>query len=395
MSGGRRWIPGAAGFFLFGAVYYFLVPYAAFRWMPDSVMVRAAAPYVGAKFFDAWYWVDCAVIGASWTAGYLLGQRLPVRAGSLADEANEEPLATRVLVLALGLFLLFQVASAVRGGASFFTGYETYDIAVLGPLSTTLFSAVLLAIFSRDRVSRIAFLLLFLVTSVLMLGFGSRLFFLLGAVSLLISRVAGNAAILRRPWLYAGLAVLVGIVVPVGLLRQGADVSWQGMADIGVAEPVFTAVSAATFLENGGGRPLLSVPVDVLASFVNFIPSVVWPSKTEVLTAMMDNPHVYSPFGASALLGNLYANFGIFYPVFLAGVGAYYGFLRRKAQGSAFFQAVYFVALPLLMFHFFRENFVTVIKVMLFNALILPWVAIRLALYLSRAVAAQPAAPGR
>ena len=62
-------------------------------------------------------------------------------------------------------------------------------------------------------------------------------------------------------------------------------------------------------------------------------------------------------------------------------IGFLYGYLNKLAKFSIFYRAVYFSLLPLLMFHFFREGFITVIKVMFFNGFILPAIIV-LFLYL-------------
>jgi hypothetical protein len=109
-----------------------------------------------------------------------------------------------------------------------------------------------------------------------------------------------------------------------------------------------------------------------LAAIIHFIPSAIFPGKLDLISAITFNENITSPFGAKALLVNLYSNFGFFYPIFLALVGSYYGFLSRKARYSVFYRATYFSALPVLAFLFFREDLSTIIKVVVFNGLAVP-----------------------
>jgi len=123
---------------------------------------------------------------------------------------------------------------------------------------------------------------------------------------------------------------------------------------------------------------VLNIPVDIAAAFINFIPSFLYPEKMLLISKLTFDENKESPFGASALFSNLYSNFGVFYPIYIFFIGYFYGFLRAKSFWSPFFRAVYFSLLPLLMFHFFREGFITFIKVLIFNGLIFPFLLLSL-----------------
>ena len=139
----------------------------------------------------------------------------------------------------------------------------------------------------------------------------------------------------------------------IGLWRAGGDASSEELVAVFLAEPLFTSVSGATYIENMGGRPLTGLPVDIFASVINFIPTIVFPEKLELISNLTYDPNKYSPFGASALMVNIYSNFGIFFPVYFFAIGIFYGYLRKKAKYSRFYLAVYFSVLPLLMFNAF------------------------------------------
>ena len=113
------------------------------------------------------------------------------------------------------------------------------------------------------------------------------------------------------------------------------------------------------------------------------MPSVVFPGKIEVINQLTFNSAAESPLGGKSLIVNLYFNFGMFYPIYLIAIGSYFGFLSKKASSSVFYRATYFSALPLLLFLFFREGLITVVKVMFFNGLIVPLVVSLLMIELS------------
>jgi hypothetical protein len=154
------------------------------------------------------------------------------------------------------------------------------------------------------------------------------------------------------------------------------ELSTDALIFIFFAEPLFTSTSGAIYIDNMNGRPLLSFPIEILASFINFIPTVIFPEKLELIELLTYNEAKASPFGASSIIVNIYSNFGILYPIYFFLIGLFYGYLKKLAKFSRFYKAVYFSLLPLLMFHFFREGFITVIKVIFFNGFILPLVIV-------------------
>ena len=72
------------------------------------------------------------------------------------------------------------------------------------------------------------------------------------------------------------------------------------------------------------------------------------------------------------MIANVYPNFGFFYPLYIGFIGGYYGYLYKRAHKSVFYRAVYFSALPILVFFFYREPIFTLVKVMFFNGLLVP-----------------------
>ena len=199
------------------------------------------------------------------------------------------------------------------------------------------------------------------------------MFFVLGFMTLILGVVSKNRELLKSVRLYTLIASLGLLVVVVGIVRQGGgELSSDQLIGVFFAEPLFTSISGSLFLENSGGRPIYGVPHDVFASVIHFIPSAVFPGKVELMSQITFNENVESPFGAKSLIVNLYSNFGRFYPIFVATIGAYFGFLFTKAQASVFYRAIYFSALPILLLFFFRESLVTVIKVLIFNGLVVP-----------------------
>jgi len=357
-------------------VYYFLAPYFALQWIDGVILIDAARQFFKDDFFDFFYFLDCVVVLISWCGGYFLAKRIVIRGAPSLDFFARNHTLSWLLILFLYLFLIFHTVSSYFSGASFFSGYENYDIAVLGPLATTLYISVLFFHFFVDKSIKRAFLLIFLISSILMIGLGSRMFFILGSITLVIGYVSRNPDALKKIYFYLSLILLFSFVVLVGIFRGTDEISSEMFIGIAFAEPLYIATSASTYLANIGERPFLSFPSDLIASLINFIPSAIYPDKLNFIESIVLDVNKFSPFGGSSLLVNLYSNFGVAYPIFVFLIGLFYGYLYKRALTSRFFRAVYFSVLPLLMFYFFREGFITVFKVMFYNSLIFPLIVI-------------------
>ena len=209
------------------------------------------------------------------------------------------------------------------------------------------------------------------------------MFFVLSFMALMLGLVSKNRKLLKNLWAYSFVLVFAFLVVIVGIVRGGEEISSDKLMAVFFAEPLFTSITGSLYFENSGGRPMYSVPYDLYASIIHFIPSAVYPGKVELISAITFDENIVSPFGAKALMVSLYSNFGYFYPIFVASLGFYYGFLYKKALNSVFYRATYFSALPILMFYFFREGLPTVMKVMFFNGLVVPLFVALLLIWLS------------
>jgi hypothetical protein len=199
------------------------------------------------------------------------------------------------------------------------------------------------------------------------------MFFALSFLALMLGLVAKNKKLLKSLHFYSLITIFGLLIIAVGIVRDGGgEITGDKLLAIFFAEPLFTSISGSLYLENSGERPAFGIPNDLFASVIHFVPSAIYPGKMQLIGEITHNEDVVSPFGGKSLIVSLYSNFGFFYPVFIAFIGFYYRVLYRKAQNSVFFRATYFSALPLLLFLFFRENLITVIKVMFFNGLAVP-----------------------
>lgn len=363
-------------FFLLGFLYYLVSPPFVFHYLSrDNELLGAATTYFDAGYFSFTYFLDAAAILVSFQLGYFLGKVATKPRISPADHCSLQTSFPSVLAVAFGALILYLLLTAVMSGAGFFTGYSTYDVLIRGPISTSVFLSVWFANYFSRRQIRVAFLSLFAICSVVLLGWGSRLYFVLSLMALMLGLVSRNKKLLRKLSFYSFVAVAGLFLVSVGIIRQGEggrEFNFDNLIAILFAEPLFTAVSGSLYFEHSGGRPILGIPNDLIASVIHFVPSVVFPGKVELIREITFDKNIVSPFGARALMVSLYTNFGFLYPIFVASFGFYFGFLYKRAKRSVFYRATYFSALPILTLLFYREGLSTVIKVLFFNGLVLP-----------------------
>lgn len=365
---------GPSLFFLTGFIYYFFVPPLAFFFFGQNDHILRASAWISLDQYDVYYFMDGAVILLSWIFGGWLGSlifksRQPSR---LDDVAYRVKSAWLLVAFLFSLSVLFLV-DAVRGGASFFTGYQDYNILVLGPFATMSFTAIMFRSFFYDKYVRMGFLLIFLMSAAILLGLGSRMLVMISMVVAVVDYYHTHR-IKKLTIALLGLFILsvAMVMLAVGVVRDGGEINAESLLGVLFAEPLFTSLSSLRYFAIFEGRQAFAVPIDYIIGFINFIPSIIFPGKIELMERWSSITWDYKPFGASALLANLYINFGFLYPFFIISVALHYSYLFSRAQGSRLFRMIYISSLPLLLFYIHREGFVTVVKVMYFNSLFLP-----------------------
>ncbi len=365
---------GPSLFFLTGFVYYFFVPPLAFALFQDNDHVLRAERWISLSQYDVYYFLDGVIILVSWIFGSWLGSLIfkSRQPSSLDDVAYRVKSAWMLVAFLFALSVLFLV-DAIRGGATFFTGYQDYNILVLGPFATMSFTAIMFRSFFYDKYVRMGFLLIFLMSAAILLGLGSRM---LVMISMVVAAVdyyhTHRIKKLTIALLGTFILSVAMVMLAVGVVRDGGDINAESLLGVLFAEPLFTSISSLRYFVVFDGRQALAFPIDYISGFINFIPSIIFPGKIELMEKWSSIAWDYKPFGASALLANLYINFGFLYPFFIISVALHYSYLFSRAKGSRIFRMIYISSLPLLLFYIHREGFVTVVKVMYFNSLLLP-----------------------
>lgn len=386
MKNNNFWVPGALPFFLFGVLYYLVTPVFVQKLISDNnSLLNTANKFIGKDYFNVFYFIDVFLILFFFSVGFYGAKKINFKKNRLLDHFSNDLIIPKFVFILFFIFFLFLVLRAAFSGANFFSGYSDYNILVLGPFASTVFLSAWFCNYFSRKIILLLFRVVFLLSAVILIGLGSRMFFVLGLITLLLGVISRNDKFLKvvrqniklriKHYIALGLLLILGIIifVSVGIYRQAnSGISAESFIGVFFAEPFFGTTSSAIYLDNIGKRPLINIPYDLIASIVNFIPSFIYPDKVKFLSDFTYDVNKASPFGGQGLIGNLYSNFGMAYPLYILFVGVFYGYLHRKALSSTFFRATYFSVLPLLMFHFFRDGLVTVVKVMFFNVFIFP-----------------------
>jgi hypothetical protein len=131
------------------------------------------------------------------------------------------------------------------------------------------------------------------------------------------------------------------------------------------AEPLFTSISAFSFMQNWEGG-MFDEPKDFFYAFLNIVPSWIWEDKAEFFSSLVaDKFSVLSPFGALSIVASSVGNFGFFGGlIFVSFVGFVMGTSRKNAV-SPISKALYCYLTSLILFIFFRDGFQIQVKLVI------------------------------
>ena len=227
---------------------------------------------------------------------------------------------------------------------------------------------------------KIVFFLLVL-NSIFLLGLGGRLYVLpcvVLVVFIVYSRMSNIFFSKNFYYLLFSLPLLFLLFLGIGLVRQGNSLSFSGLFYIFFSEPMFTWLSAGSFLTMND-LPIIEFPKEYVGGIIGLIPTFIWPNKFEVMGYFRSEYETYSPIGAASIVYTVVANFGLIGGVFFFILLGYV--LARvflNANRSYFWLAYYLALCSLFPFMFFRDAAFIFMKNTAFNLLLLPYILIQL-----------------
>lgn len=276
-------------------------------------------------------------------------------------------------------FFLIGQYTIISNSNNLFKGYQVdYDTDFMGSIATLNTFFLFFLLYNKGKEQKDSgsrFIELYLILSILefsvvLLGLGSRMYIMVPLISYIIYLI-DHQKISFKKLFFRGILIIL-FLLGVGIWRLGdTNFSIDALLYIGVAEPVFTWISAESMFSMNN-LPLLAFPSNFLTSFINFIPTILLPDKTDYITQLTI---LYdSPLGATNILVSLIGNFGLLGSCFaLFCLGFLLSFIR--IQGTSLFLKTYYYCLcGILPFQLFRDNISIVNKMLFYNFLIFPFI---------------------
>jgi hypothetical protein len=264
-----------------------------------------------------------------------------------------------------GLLVAFTIAAREL----LFSGYsEEYDLYLMGPLATLQMLILFQYLMYRSSGASIAAklnMILLVATSIILLGMGGRLYVVtsLAAIYFYYWNWGSKSAAARRKSLFAIFWIIIALAL-VGMWRMG-DINFIQLGIYLFVEPLFTSISAFSFMQNWEGA-LFAAPKDFFQAFLNIVPSWLWQDKAEYFSTLVSEGYgVLSPFGALSIVASTVGNFGFIGGlIFVLLVGFVMGRSRINAV-TPISRALYCYLTGLVLFIFFRDPFQIQVKLVL------------------------------
>lgn len=321
--------------------------------------------------------------------------------------AREQPSLFEPAMLLVGLSLVFFALTAVRYRAVIVQGYRTLDPGAIqneigrGILSATATGTILCALFavhvtmrrSNRRHRRWALTLAAVAValpSLMLLLAGGRLYVATSIVAMIVWFTQVVRPIKRSLILGAGVGAFAMLTV-LGSARTGELPDRDSLGFFATSESVLTSISQATFLSSEREIFLPARAPRYLASDItNVLPRAIVPNKESFrLDPEDDGFSVSSALGATHLQVSSLINFGFAGSLLVFGLLAY-GLSRLKLavqrDHASVLSISYATCSAALTFTLFRDPFsISVVRWMIVNATILPFVYLACASVLKRA----------
>ena len=359
--------------FIFGFIYYLVTPLFV-------VSSRIWEDYPGVqilyKYYKDEYILGYLVIVFLLGFFYLLGSYIPI----ISNKRNWNTILTNKTVYSSkGLFaasfpvLLFSQFHIFTNRGSLFQGYQIeMDNPFVGAIATTAIFYLFLFIYNKkgnySRNINTILVIILIELSFVMLGVGTRMYFLVILVTIILYMHDNNVLPTKKIILLGGTGIFLLLLV--GIWRLGTEsVSLENIIYIGIAEPTFTWISAISMYDLNK-LPMFSIPYNFASSFINFLPSIIFPDKAKMVSDISLNYD--SPLGAISVFASVISNFGIigsFLAFFVLGFLISYIRLHWK---SVFGQTYYYCICGVIPFQLFRDPFTVVNKVFFSNLLLVP-----------------------
>lgn len=364
--------------FVFGFLYYLILPLFI-------VSIEGFVGYPGMQLVYKYFNSEIIFPYITWILilllSFLIGSLLPLKYSSIIRTSKivktDWVISTRDTILISIPFFLIGQYTIISNSDNLFKGYQVdYDADFMGSIATLNMFFLFFLLYNKGKyqkepnfkIKELYLILSILEFSVILLGLGSRMYIMIPLVSFIIYLLDNQQINVKK--MAIRLTLIVIFLLFIGIWRlNDADFSVDALLYIGVAEPVFTWISAESMFSMNK-LPLLALPSNFLTSFINFIPTILFPNKAEYICELRI-PYD-SPLGATNILVSLMANFGLLgscIALFLLGFLLTY--IRIQGR-NLFIKTYYYCICGILPFQLFRDNIAIVNKMLFYNFLIFP-----------------------
>lgn len=344
--------------FLFGFIYYLVIPVVIGQHglMADFPGMRLFyEDFPTERKLDNYYKLICIIFISFYLGSYasLYVCRKQHKFSRVTHHTSPEPSFAGIFLIALGIINQYVIFKARN---FLFTGYLSgYHVETLGKLATLMELYIFMYMYMVKagvlKKWKYPLVLLIIENALILMGLGSRMYVLIPVVGytiLLIDNRLVKTKVL--------IPVIVGFVVfllILGILREGNNkFSSEALTYMAFAEPLFTWLSAKSFVVYNSSIKLIEYPANFIGTFVNFIPSFLFPNKADFIP---DVPYYYeAPMGATSIVLSMYGNFGLVLTPIVLFCGGWILSRLRYTQ-SAFFQVYYYCCCSLIPFILFRD----------------------------------------
>jgi hypothetical protein len=372
--------------FLFGYLFYFFTPLivgttGAFEGFPGIDIYQELFEQVPSGSIRVYLLVTLSWLPAFFIGHYLFVLLHPKMHALQKFRSTSVSLSAPLIGLMLVMLL---VVFAYLARQSLFGGYDSYDVASRGKLSTLLMIFNFFLVYQMLTRQRQSWLIYAgtLVTIVLLLSMGGRMYVFHSFIVMLIYKTsfADRRWRIRDIMVFLLMSLIVGSIF--GIWRMGGKLNPLSAAYSFFAEPSFTWFSTMTYLINNE-TSLFNWPANFLSSFLNLIPNTIIRIRPYLVSLESMAPGYRNPLGADSLWSTIVINFGTAGSFFFIGISGFILAFLKYLSGTRRFWAVYYIMVcGMIPFQFFRDGFYILNKQLFFNFLLFPGVILLLLQYL-------------